>query len=97
MFDSPVDWIIIIAIVLILFGGAKKIPEFARSLGKASGEFNRGKLEIERELKSSFATTTASSSGQSSNLHEAEKNLGIDPANKTDDDLRREMSEKLKN
>ncbi|MCL4327801.1 MAG: twin-arginine translocase TatA/TatE family subunit [Candidatus Thermoplasmatota archaeon] len=97
MFDSPVDWIIIIAIVLILFGGAKKIPEFARSLGKASGEFNRGKLEIERELKSSFATTTASSSGQSSNLHEAAKNLGIDPANKTDDDLRREMSEKLKN
>ncbi|MFG1519102.1 MAG: twin-arginine translocase TatA/TatE family subunit [Thermoplasmataceae archaeon] len=97
MFDSPVDWIIIIAIVLILFGGAKRIPEFARSLGRASGEFNRGKMELEREMKGSFATTTATSTGQNSNLHEAAKNLGIDPTNKTDDDLRREMSEKLKN
>ncbi|EQD32000.1 Twin-arginine translocation protein TatA/E [mine drainage metagenome] len=58
MFDSPTDWIIIIVLVLVLFGGAKKIPEFARSLGKATGEFTRGKMELEREIKSSFASST---------------------------------------
>jgi len=33
--------IIIIAIVLLLLFGAKKLPEFARGLGEASGEFRK--------------------------------------------------------
>ncbi|MBM2819428.1 MAG: sec-independent translocation protein [Nitrosarchaeum sp.] len=43
-----------ILIILILAGvfifGAKKIPELARTLGKAKGEFQKGKLEGEKEL-----------------------------------------------
>jgi sec-independent protein translocase protein TatA len=44
--------IIIIAIVigLIIFG-AKKIPELARTFGKARGEFEKGKIEADKELK----------------------------------------------
>ncbi len=46
------EWIVaIVAIVLFLFG-AKKIPEFAKGLGKASGEFRRGKLMVEKEMLS---------------------------------------------
>lgn len=43
-----------ILIILVLAGvfifGAKKIPELAKTLGKAKGEFEKGKLEGEREL-----------------------------------------------
>ena len=37
--------IIVIAVVVILFG-AKKIPELARSLGKAKGEFKKGLVDV---------------------------------------------------
>ena len=40
--------LIIVALVAILFG-AKKIPELARSLGKAKGEFKKGLVEGEKE------------------------------------------------
>lgn len=42
--------VIILAIGILLFGG-KKITELSRSMGRASGEFKKGKQEIERELK----------------------------------------------
>ena len=40
--------LIIVAIIAVLFG-AKKIPELARSLGKAKGEFKKGLVEGEKE------------------------------------------------
>ncbi|MCL4325541.1 MAG: twin-arginine translocase TatA/TatE family subunit [Candidatus Thermoplasmatota archaeon] len=51
MIGSINDWIILIVVALLLFGGAKKIPEFAKSLGRAMGEFKKGQKEIEDELK----------------------------------------------
>ena len=43
-----------ILIILIIAGvfifGAKKIPELARTIGKAKGEFEKGKIESEKEL-----------------------------------------------
>ena len=35
------ELLIVAAVVMLLFG-AKKLPEFARSLGKAKGEFKKG-------------------------------------------------------
>ena len=51
MVGSPTDWLILILVVLLVLGGSKKIPEIARSMGRAMGEFKRGQLEIEKELK----------------------------------------------
>ena len=45
------EWIWIIIIVGVLFFGAKKIPELARTLGKSKGEFEKGKMEGDKELK----------------------------------------------
>ncbi len=50
------DWAIIIVVALILFGGANKIPELFRSIGKATGEFKRGQMEIQKELEKEVQT-----------------------------------------
>ncbi len=44
------QWIAIVLIVLLLFGG-KKIPELMRSLGKATKEFKSGMKDAESEIK----------------------------------------------
>ncbi|MDG7012221.1 MAG: twin-arginine translocase TatA/TatE family subunit [Nitrososphaerota archaeon] len=50
MIGNITDWAILAVVVVVLFGGAKKIPELARSMGKAMGEFRKGQVEIEREV-----------------------------------------------
>ncbi len=45
------ELIIVIIIIGILIFGAKKIPELAKTFGKAKGEFEKGKIEGEKELK----------------------------------------------
>ena len=52
---GPMEIMVILLIVLLLFG-AKRIPELARSLGKASFEFKKAQREIHeagRELMES--------------------------------------------
>jgi len=46
---SPWEITIIIAVILLLFGG-KKIPELMKGLGKGISEFKKGKKEIEKDL-----------------------------------------------
>lgn len=45
---GPQELIVILAIIMLLFG-ASKVPELARSLGKAKGEFKKGIDEGEEE------------------------------------------------
>jgi sec-independent protein translocase protein TatA len=45
------EWLYILIIVLVLFGGAK-LPQLARGLGKSLGEFKKAKEEFEREIHS---------------------------------------------
>ena len=47
------EWLIVIVIVVVLIFGAGKIPDLAKSLGRASGEFQKGKVESELEVQSS--------------------------------------------
>ena len=48
MRPGPIQILICVIIIALLFG-AKKIPEIARSLGKAKGEFKKGLEEGEKE------------------------------------------------
>ncbi|MDE6109755.1 MAG: twin-arginine translocase TatA/TatE family subunit [Muribaculaceae bacterium] len=43
------EWIIILLVVLLLFGG-KKIPELMRGLGKGVHSFKQGVEEAKREI-----------------------------------------------
>lgn len=45
------EWIWIIVAIGVLIFGAKKIPELARTFGKAKGEYEKGKIEADKELK----------------------------------------------
>jgi len=42
--------LIIIGILILILFGAKKLPMFARSLGKSMGEFKKAREEFETEL-----------------------------------------------
>ncbi|MCY4732386.1 twin-arginine translocase TatA/TatE family subunit [Natronomonas gomsonensis] len=43
--------LLLIAGILILLFGASKLPELARSMGSATGEFKKGRQEVEEELE----------------------------------------------
>lgn len=49
-FIAGQEWIILVIVVVVLIFGAKKIPELAKTMGKAKGEFEKGKIEGEKEL-----------------------------------------------
>ena len=43
--------LLIVLLIAVLLFGANKIPELARSSGKAMGEFKRGRQELEAEIQ----------------------------------------------
>jgi len=94
--------LIVLFIVLLLFG-AKKIPEFARSLGKAKAEFQRGQMQVEREIREERLkyededrkkrAKKSTKTKKSSKLEDAAKALGIDTEGKTEAELKKEIAE----
>lgn len=92
MLGMPEILIIVLAIVFILFG-AKKLPELARSLGRAKGEFERGKMEIERELKEEKSKEVKK---EEKDIVKAARDLGIDTEGKSEEELKKEIAEAVK-
>ena len=56
---GPWQLVICLVVAFVLFGGAKKIPELAKSLGKAKNEFKKGLAEGEKEMAEADATEAA--------------------------------------
>jgi TatA/E family protein of Tat protein translocase len=52
------ELLLVLGVIVLLFG-AKKLPEFARSLGKAKGEFKKGLDEEEKEQAKADAAPEA--------------------------------------
>ncbi len=82
--------------VLLLLFGSKKLPELARAMGRATGEFQKGKLEIEKELREAAAAARATGSVgddvQRERLEKSAAELGIDPVGKTPQQLKEEIA-----
>ena len=51
--------ILLLIVVLVLVFGSKKLPELARALGKAKGEFKKGTAEGEALFKDEEAKAKA--------------------------------------
>jgi sec-independent protein translocase protein TatA len=89
-----IEWaILLIAVVLVFAFGGKKLPELARSLGRAKGEFERGKMEIEKELREERAKDVKK---EEKDIVKAAKDLGINTEGKTEDQLKKEIAEAVK-
>jgi sec-independent protein translocase protein TatA len=81
--------IFILVLVLLLFG-AQKIPDLARSLGKAQREFNRARQEFEEDRPAKLAET------DDERLRRAARDLGIEVEGKTMEQVRAAIAEKVK-
>jgi sec-independent protein translocase protein TatA len=99
------EWIIIgvVAIVIIMWGPAK-IPEFARALGRAKGEFSKASKEFDIAASTTAnAPLTSASSASSASLRSKDEmlldtahSLGISTDGKTREQLSEEISTKAK-
>ena len=79
------EWILIIVIIVVVFFGVKKIPELARSFGKATAEYEKARIEAKKELEQIRSKDKVGRE----KLEEIAESLGIDYSNKNDEDLRK--------
>jgi len=42
---DPINILVVVAVIAVVLFGAKKLPEMARSAGRAQGEFKKGLKE----------------------------------------------------
>ena len=56
---SGAEWIIVVLVVLLFFG-AKRIPELARGLGKGIREFKDATKEVKKEIDDNVQDTNKS-------------------------------------
>lgn len=81
-FPGPTEMLFLIVIIALLIWGPSQIPKLARALGQARREFEKGqKGEDEEEDE----------------LYKIAWELGIDTKNKSREEIKREIQEKLKN
>jgi len=92
------EWIIIIFVALVVLLGANRLPEVARKFGKAAGEYNKTKNEVQNQFKD-FSNTNLEVTGPIQNdrqkLEKIAKSLGVDFNNKSDDELREIITSKI--
>ncbi len=92
------EWIIIIFAALVLILGTNKLPEAAKKFGKAMNEYKKAKDGIQDQMKD-FSNENLEIDGpvesERQKLEMIAKNLGVDPKNKSDDELRNLISSKI--
>jgi len=86
---SEMLWIVLLILVLLV--GSKKLPELARAMGRAMGEFQKGRMEMERELREATGKTPSIDT-EREKLERAARELGIQTEGKTSQQLKEEIA-----
>ena len=103
MFDCSLnivgsEWIIIIFVALVLILGTNQLPGAARKLGKAVNEYKKAKDEVQNHMKD-VTNHNLDVSGPVENerqkLEMIAKSLGVKVDEKSDDELRKIISNKI--
>lgn len=90
-FPGGIELAVIVLIAILLFG-ANKIPKLARSTGQAMGEFQKGREEIDQELKEMREGATKTEDEPEPEIgDDAGTTTGTDTETTTDPDLEAEM------
>lgn len=84
--------LIVILFAFLIFFGPDKIPEMARSLGKAMGEYKKAQLETENEMK----RPDNNSNDKETKIHDLAIEIGLDVQNKTTEQLVEEIRTKIR-
>ena len=90
--------ILLIFVAIILLFGASKLPDLARSMGRSMGEFKRGQVEVEKELqaiKTEPVQPYAKEQVELTRVQRMAKNLNIEIAGKSEDQLLSEIEKKM--
>ena len=96
-FINGMEWIIIILVIVVIFFGAKKIPELARSMGRATSEFQKARVEAKKSLANETNNQEkAQQTIDREKLESIAETLGVDYSNKDDQDLKNAIDEELK-
>ena len=99
------EWIIIILLGLILLFGAKKLPQFSRTIGKAIGEYEKARQMFSREMEEAMEPAKSMSrvpkitgpvASEREKLETIAVSLGIDDYDGlTDEQLRMLISKRM--
>jgi sec-independent protein translocase protein TatA len=99
---NSAEVVIILIIAAVIIFGARKIPEIARSLGKASTEYEKSRIEAENEIKILKNTNNPNNTNNTNRNLSREKletiadKLGIDYSSSNDDELRTAIETEIK-
>lgn len=86
--------ILIVAGIIVFLFGANKLPQLARSFGKAQGEYAKAKTESVREATPD-AAEAAEDTDDARKARKAAEALGIDTAGKSVAELKAEVKAQL--
>jgi sec-independent protein translocase protein TatA len=100
------EWLIIGAVIIvIIMWGPAKIPQFAKAIGRAKGEYNKASKESEAEAAAAAATvpnvtapatSTTVIKSRDEVLVETAAKMGISTDGKTREEIAEEISVKAK-
>ena len=85
------EWLFIIVLVAVLFFGATKIPQLARSLGRAKGEFEKGA----REGREMLSKESSDAQAEDAKLLKAARELGIPTEGRSISDVKKDVRAKM--
>lgn len=96
------EWAIIILLALILIFGARRLPQFSRTVGRAVGEYEKAREMFRREMQEASEQArgrvpriTGPVASEREKLETIAASLGIEHRGKSDEELRSLISRRM--